>query len=158
LSPSIILPCTVFIFCADNDNNTLESDDDNFGQLFDDEEKAPSDSTGPLPTISNNFANYVNVMVEDLGLSTDECNAIKLMILLHKTKASLSTYNDVMQWHLRAPGSLPPCASVGNCLNCYNMAQKVNIVEEIVLPFSHTKVKIVKNNAQWCMESLLTDP
>jgi hypothetical protein len=38
------------------------------------------------------------------------------------------------------------------------MAQKVNIVEEIVLPFLHTKVKIVKNNAEWCMESLLTDP
>jgi hypothetical protein len=33
------------------------------------------------------------------------------------------------------------------------VAQKVNIVEEIVLPFLHTKVKIVKN-----MESLLTDP
>jgi hypothetical protein len=42
--------------------------------------------------------------------------------------------------------------------NRYNMAQKVNIVEEIVLPFSHTKVKLVKNNAEWCMESLLTDP
>jgi hypothetical protein len=110
-------------------------------------------------------------MVDDLGLSTDECNAIKLMILLRKMKASLSTYNDVMEWHLRSTGSLPPQASVGNCLkfssvkkifsllgNHYNMAQKVNIAEEIVLPFSHTKVKIVKNNAEWCMESLLTDP
>ncbi len=154
-----------------NNTDTLESDDDNFRQPFDDEEEAPSDSTGPLLTISDNFASYVNVMVDDLGLSTDECHAIKLMILLRKTKASLSTYNDVMEWHLRATGSLPPHASVGNCLkfksvkkifsllgNRYNMAQKVNIVEEIVLPFSHTKVKIVKNNAEWCVESLLTDP
>jgi hypothetical protein len=155
-----------------NNNDTLlESDDDNFGQPFDDEEEIPSDS-GPLLTISDNFASYVNVMVDDLGLSIDECNAtIKLMILLRKTKASLSTYNNVMEWHLRATGSLPPHASVSNCLkfksvkkifsllgNRYNMAQKVNIVEEIVLPFLHTKVKIVKNNAQWCMESLLTDP
>jgi hypothetical protein len=31
-------------------------------------------------------------------------------------------------------------------------------VEEIVLLFLHTKVKIVKNNAKWCMKSLLTDP
>jgi hypothetical protein len=60
-----------------NNNYTLESDDDNFGQPFDDEEEAPSDSTGPLLTISNNFASYVNVMVDNLGLSTDECNAIK---------------------------------------------------------------------------------
>jgi hypothetical protein len=131
---------------ANNYNDTLESDDDNFGQPFDDEEEAPSDSTGP---ISDNFASYVNVMVDDLGLSTDECNAIKLMILLRKMKAFLSTYNDVMEWNLRATGtSLPPHASVGNCLKfksvkkifsllgyCYNMAQKVNIVEEIVLPF-----------------------
>jgi hypothetical protein len=162
------------LFTTDNNyNDTLEADDDNFGQPFDDEEEVPSaDSTGPLPTISDNFACYVNVMVDDLGLSTDECNAIKLMILLRKTKASLSTYNDVMEWHLRAtPGSLPPHASVGNCLkfksvkktfsllgNHYNMAQKVNIVEEIVIPFLHTKVKIVKKNAKWCMESLLTDP
>jgi hypothetical protein len=109
----------------------------------------------------------------DVGLSTDERHAIKLlMILLHKTKASLSKYNDVMEWHLRATGSLPPHASVGNCFkfkesvkkifsllgNHYNMAQKVNIVEEIVLPFLHTKMKIVKNNAEWCMESLLMDP
>jgi hypothetical protein len=50
-----------------------------------------------LWTISDNFASYVNVMVDDLGLSTDECNAIKLMIILRKTKASLSTYNDVME-------------------------------------------------------------
>jgi hypothetical protein len=76
-------------------------------------------------------ASYVNVMVDDLGLSTDE---------YRKTKASLSTYNDVREWHLRATGSLPPHASVGNCLkfksvekifsllgNRYNMAQKVNI-------------------------------
>jgi hypothetical protein len=43
--------------------------------------------------------------------------------------------------------------------NHYNMAhQKVNIVKEFVLPYSHLKVKIVKNNAKLCMESLLTDP
>jgi hypothetical protein len=36
-----------------NNNDTLESDDDNFGQPFDDEEKLPSDSTGPLATISD---------------------------------------------------------------------------------------------------------
>jgi hypothetical protein len=63
-----------------NNNDTLELDDDNFGQPFDDEEELPSDS-GPLPTISDNFASYVNVMVDDLGLSIDECNAIKPMIL-----------------------------------------------------------------------------
>jgi hypothetical protein len=148
-----------------NNNDTLESDDDNFGQPFDDEEEVPANSTGPLATISNNFASYVNVMADDLGLSRDECNAIKLMILLRKTKASLSTYNDVMEWHLRATGSLPPHASVGNCLkfksvnkNFCLLGNHYNIVEEIVLPFLHTKVKIVKNNAEWCMESLLTDP
>jgi hypothetical protein len=154
-----------------NNNDTLESDDDNFGQPFDDEEEVPSDSIGPLLTIYDNFANYVNIMVDDLGLSTDECHAIKLMILLRKTKASLSTYNDVMEWHLRATGSLPPHASVGNCLKFksvkkifgllghhYIVVQKVNIVEEIVLLFLHTKVKILKNNAKWCMESMLNGP
>jgi hypothetical protein len=41
------------VFTTDNNyNDTLESDDDNFGQPFDDdEEEAPSHSTGPLPTI-----------------------------------------------------------------------------------------------------------
>jgi hypothetical protein len=50
-----------------NNNDTRESDNDNFGQPFDDEEEVPSDSTGPLLTISDNFASYVNVMVDDLG-------------------------------------------------------------------------------------------
>jgi hypothetical protein len=104
-------------FTTDNDNNTLESDNDsNFGQPFENEEEATFDSTGPLLTISDNFASYVNVMMEDRGLSTDaECYDSKLMILLRKTKASMSMYKDVMEWHLRASGSLPPHASVGNC-------------------------------------------
>jgi hypothetical protein len=48
-----------------NNNDTLESDDDNFGQPFDDEEEVPADFTCPLPTICDNFASYVNVMVDD---------------------------------------------------------------------------------------------
>jgi hypothetical protein len=46
----------IFTSTDNNNNDTLESGDDNFGQPFDDEEEAPSDSTGPLPTIFDNFA------------------------------------------------------------------------------------------------------
>ena len=98
--------------------------------------------------------------------------ALKLMVELRKTKASLNTYETVMDWHFRSIGQLQDNQKLGEHLDYisrdkvfnylrkrYNFTkEKRHYIEEIRLPHSRARVKMVLNDPQWVIQSLLTDP
>jgi len=153
---------------ANFDNQDI--DDDNFGGFPDDEDYNDTTTPTPLETILDNFTQYINDSFEqNCQLNSNEVRAINLMTILRKTKAPLSTYERIMDWHFKDNGDIPAHAPVSDCskyitndhllrklISRYNMEKKVNIVKEIILPYTGSKTKIVINNAEWCIQSLLT--
>jgi hypothetical protein len=100
-----------------------------------------------------------------------EENAIKIMHKLIRKKATLDTYDDVMEWHLRASKKLPPMDSLGKSpffisrnklmtklKNRYNMDHQYAKVHSILLPHTKSRVDIWKKSARDNVVSLLTDP
>ena len=97
--------------------------------------------------------------------------AIRLMFLLRKRAASLETYEEVFEWHLKATGLLHEGESVTNSPHFisrerlfkllrerYNMQSGYNLVRKIVLPSSKTKATMVLNEAHKVIGDLFTDP
>lgn len=146
-------------------------DDDN--NVFDD------DASDVAPNnIDNNrklmlqFREYCAKAADFLPFSKQEAIAIKCMDMLRRTKASLSTYNDVMEWHFKATGDLrdheqlgetPEFLSRPRLLNLlksrYNISPSLyGVVKQIELPTSKSSVNIVTNDAGAMIRSLLTDP
>ena len=65
-------------------------------------------------TASRHFKKYVrNVYKNHLDFDKDEIDAIKLMHMLIRKKATLDTFEEVMEWHYRAAGMLKPHESYG---------------------------------------------
>jgi hypothetical protein len=100
-----------------------------------------------------------------------ESDAVKLMHMLIKKKATLDTYAAVMDWHLRASGKIQPHESAGQSKlyisreklmkklkTRYNMDKKYAVPHPITLPHTKTKVTIWKKFARDNVMSLLTDP
>ena len=97
--------------------------------------------------------------------------AVALMRKLRATKASLETYDIVMEWHLRATGAIPEHMSAKKSplfisrkaifkflRKRYNMDTGYNNITTIVLPSSANRAKIVWNRAHKVIQRLLTDP
>lgn len=101
-----------------------------------------------------------------------EANAIKLLATLRKTKASLDTYESVMEWHLQSTGALKHQQTITDCKEYisrkvlfkklrkrYNYSpEKCATIEELTLPHSKARVQIVLNDPKYVIQSLLTDP
>ena len=102
----------------------------------------------------------------------NDVNAINLLVTLRKTKAALKVYDEVMKWHYQVTGKLQK-----NLTNNHNrdfvsrkklfrkLSKRFNFtpekkayIEELTLPHSRARVKIVLNDPQWVIQSLLTDP
>jgi len=99
--------------------------------------------------------------------------AITLLAKLRETKASLKTYESMMEWHLKVTGALRPHETFKNAGENYWTRQKLftflrkrynmdemyyGVVKPLTLPFARAKVQIVTNNAWACVQSLFTDP
>jgi hypothetical protein len=106
-----------------------------------------------------------------LDFTATEANAIKIMHKLIRKKATLDTYDDVMEWHLLASKKLQPQDSLGksphfisrkklmNKLRTrYNMDKKYAVPHSILLPHTQSRVDIWKKCARDNVVSLLTDP
>ena len=52
------------------------------------------------------------------GMTDAQCGVLTLLEKLRKTKASLSTCEAVMEWHLSASGELRPGQSLASCESC----------------------------------------
>jgi len=98
-------------------------------------------------------------------------DCINLMYALRASKASLDTYDSVMEWHLKANGDLHPWETLSGSNSYlsrqsvfkelrirYGMDQYWNRTSKIVLPSSKASVNIVWTDARECIRSLLTDP
>ena len=98
--------------------------------------------------------------------------ALNLLISLRKTKASLNTYELMMDWHFRANEELKSTQKLSDHIDFfsrekifkslrkrYNFTpEKSYSLEEITLPHSKARVQMVLNDPQWVIQSLLTDP
>ena len=98
-------------------------------------------------------------------------DAIRLLVVLRHTKASLDTYEEVMEWHLRVLGKLLPHEKASGSPNFvsrqklfkqlrnrYNYDKDSIKVKPITLSHSKAKVNLVIRDARKAIQSLLTDP
>ena len=123
--------------------------------------------------ICANFRTYVDFAYQHLlPFSKAEATAIRLLLKLRKTKASLDTYESVMDWHLRETRKLQNWQSLADSEDCISrekmfkrLKKRYNIndqnflqVKPHILPHSHNKINIALNDAQFVLQSLLTDP
>ena len=151
-------------FGEDNEEEDEDTDDENG-------ESEPEISEAPSLTVRQNFQEYVKIAQGFIPFQKKSKDAINLMGVLRKTKASLETYDKVMEWHLKANGDIHPHESIRgnpeflsrqtlfeNLQVRYNMDQNYNNVSKIVLPHCKSKVKVVTNDAELVLQSLLTDP
>ena len=149
----------------DEQDNTSDADSISTGE--DDNHIRPND------IIRCDFADYVDWADKNLiDLTKEQQLAINLLYRLRKTNASLDTYESIMEWHLRSIGTLQNSQSLADCITyinrekLYKMLKKryhlpdvhYNKEHEIALPHSRARVKIVWNDAQSVIQSLLTDP
>ena len=118
------------------------------------------------------FKAYVRNAYQNFAqLEEKEWRAAQLLRTLLKKKASMDTYEAVLEWHLVAAGKMREGTSLGNCQHYisrkklmdklrkrYNMDKKYAQPKEIVLPFSKTKVVVWYKHARDIVQSILTDP
>ena len=112
-------------------------------------------------------------------LSKDEIAAVQLLHVLRRKRATMDTYEAVMEWHYRASGEIEPHHRLGDApgyitrdkifamlykrymINpAYNhdKTPRYYDVKSTILPVSKAKVDIVLHDARDIMVSLLTDP
>ena len=160
---------------VESDADNEQSDDDGAMFLGDNDNEAveeqPAVYIKPDETIRANFTYYCEFAEELVEFPPDKEAAIKLMHTLRQTKASLDTYNTIMEWHLKSNGDIHPHESLGSTKQYlsrdklfkelrirYNMTEGINNVSQIVLPSSKAKVNIVWSQAHMVIQSMLTDP
>ena len=129
-------------------------------------------ATSPNAKTIKEFRAYVGHAYAHFGsLSKNEQRAVKIMSTLIHKKASLDTYEAVMEWHLRETGELEERQKLGACsgfisreklLNKlrkrYHMDKKYAKSTSIVLPHTKAKVDVWHHDARDLVLSLLTDP
>ena len=118
------------------------------------------------------FKRYVRDAYQNFAqLQPKEKTAIRIMQKLIKKRATLDTYNDVMEWHLRESGQLQPQQSLGDSKSFitreklmqklrkrYNMDTKYAEPYSLVLPHTSSKIDVWRKLARDNVQSLLTDP
>jgi len=133
-----------------------------------------SDQNNPGPTdlIQQDFAQYeAQYSYKNHFFMPNQINCIDLLRRLRATKASLNTYESMMEWHFKAIGDQNSNTPMGQHPNYiskkkiykllferYNLTGKVSIPIKVTLSSSRAQVLIVKNKVEWCIQSLLTDP
>ena len=132
----------------------------------------PKNPGQPIDWILGNFTEYCDYATEYWNPFTKhEVAAIKLMTTLRNTKASLDTYEAVMEWHLKTIGEIRPNEGLGASFDFisrkklfkklrerYNTNNLYCKVKKVLLPSSKVLANVVWNDAQAVMQSLLTDP
>ena len=152
--------------------------DNNDGEYMEDDnemqENAPD--TGDTDStvgqgMRNNFRQYLQKARTFAPFQGGFANAISLLHTLRQQKCSLDSYESVSHWHFVANRDIRPHEKLSQAPNFwsrdkiyaklrerYNRAEGYGNITEIVLPSNYTKARIVWNDAQMVIQSLLTDP
>ncbi len=174
-------------FDADSDESSMEDDDLVFGDdeeeddYYNEEEDSEEDEDSvqnedePVPDteILDNFREYVeNAQKNYVPFPKEWKDALDLMFALRQSRASLDTYDTIMEWHLRATGKLHPHQKKSETpafisreilfkklRERYNMPLKsYSLQRTITLPSSKASANLVVNDVKMVMQHLLTDP
>lgn len=145
-------------------------------QQSDDEEENNAEPLQSFPPAAAynmllDWHQYVDRAKGFAPLSQNHVDAIHLLQRLRKTKASLDTYETVMEWHLRSTGKIHMHASVTTSPEYisrkdlykqlerrYNRDTNYRKTVEVVLPSSKARVKMVLYNTKKVIQSLLVNP
>ena len=135
--------------------------------------RSPAKTEQPNTELLSSFTEHVSKQEREvLQLSRFEKEAVSLLLLLRRTKASLGAYEQLMLWHLRNSGRLLPHEHLTDfsgyitrkaminklCFRCnINPSSHASAIN-VTLPHSNAQAQIVVNNVQQAMVSLLTDP
>ena len=126
----------------------------------------------PCPIARDSFREYVEHCQRNVAeFRPNEEEAIRLAQTLRHKKCSLDTYDAIMEWHYRATGKLEGNVGIGKIpgyvsrksllkklTSRYNINPKYFNEDDLILPSTRTKVKIIWHPARECIASLLTDP
>jgi hypothetical protein len=137
-----------------------------------DEEQQDANEFQPSTESNTQLKKYVrHAYLNFARLGKKEKTAIRLMHKLVKKKATLDTYEAVMEWYLRESGKLKPQETLGKSkffisreklmkklIERYNMADKFAAKKQVVLPHTRTKIDVMWHHARDCVQSILTDP
>jgi len=164
------------IACSDSESDVDEEDMDeeteDFEYNVEDSVESGADFGVPIDELLQNFKEYESKSPYFEKFQKKHRVAVELCRLLRQTKASLATYDLMMQWHFWASGKIrhdqpvsthPDYVSREKLFKLlrrrYNYDHKKwTMVREIILPYSRARARIVLNDAQAAMQSLLTDP
>ena len=165
--------------CNDSTSSTDQSDiifvdnDSISGDSYDtDSVVSMTDSPVPDRDILLNWSKYVASHKYNGPMPKSHIDAINLMLQLRRTKAPLKSYKSLMTWHFRANNQITANQTVSDSPNYvskkklfkylqkrYNYDQtKMGEIREITLPHTKAKAKLVVNNVESVLTSLLTDP
>ena len=176
------------------DNSDLEADDSNMESNADDSEAETSelrdelassgdessqnddesrDSASPNTDILEDFIQYCyqHHLKEDQELAEQEAKSVQLMDLLRKSKAPLSSYQPMLEWHPKEMGHLKQWQSLKDTTECVtrktmmkSLSKRCNCdalhpkIKKVRLPFSKSVAHIPVRDAKDAVLSLLTDP
>ena len=118
------------------------------------------------------FKEYCRHAFKHFGdLTKTEESCIRIMHKLYLKRATLDTYDAVMEWHLRESGKLKPYQSLGDSRDYvsrnklmqklrkrYNMNGRYAKPVSVLLPYTNTKVNVCVHHARDLVQSILTDP
>ena len=147
-------------------------DNDNFDTYRSSDEEA-DDLVNLDSSLLTSFREYSKVRQDSrYDLTKSQVTCIRLLLRLRATKASLNTYESMMEWHLEESGKMLPGQTLSQCkdyisshtiYSTLRLRYKFNPycgykLDKVILPHSQAAVKIVKYNAKAVITSLLTDP
>ena len=152
-------------------NNDEDTDDEN--GLIDPNNDPNNAQNNELPSdaMRSDFQQYIANSEAFMPFHGAFEHGVRLLHILRSTKSSLETYDKMFRWHLETTGVLRPHEKLSNCpyfiskksiysklRKRYNRHEGFGNIEEIVLPYSKKKARIVWNDAAKVIQSLLTDP
>ena len=117
------------------------------------------------------FRAYCTKAKQFPDLDEKEVRGIKLLDILRRKKTPMDAYDELLGWYLEEAGLRIEKEPLGKCPDYlsraklirilkerYNMDDKFPFSDEIVVPHSNARIKVICRNAGDCVEQLFTDP
>ena len=131
----------------------------------------PDDCEVSTEALAGFLAHRAHMQQQYFPFSKHEVGAIKLVDLLRRKRATMDTYEAVLEWHLRETGKIQPQMGLGDyphyisrtkllkkLAKRYLNTEQLFYVKTTKLPVSGTKVDLIYHEARDLVVSMLTDP